>query len=181
MFEDESVLTFKRQVKLIALGALIGFLPAFVNTLVQNRFQRQNIVLSRRLALIQSLSSFNAQAGSILARAINLQTKVDSLAKGNPSIQDERDIALQMEKVNEDEHAMVAGFKTQMITLGALYGKQLSPPGSEWVLTPFSPTRPKGGDLAKMHDELETIKAHLVGSMDSVQHICEDIAESVDQ
>lgn len=181
MFEDESVLTFRRQVKLVALGALIGFLPAFVNTMVQSRFQRENIIFSRRLALIQNLSSVEAGEGSILARAINLQAKVDSLAKGKPSVQDERGIEIQMERVNEDEHALIAKFKIQMITLGALYGKQFNPPGPEWVLTPFSPSRPKAGDLAKMHDQLETIKAQLVDSMESVQHICEDVAESVRQ
>ncbi|HET7102067.1 MAG TPA: hypothetical protein VFJ52_13020, partial [Terriglobia bacterium] len=98
--------------------------------------------------------------------------------KGTYTAQDERDIELRLEKLNEDEHAMVAGFKTQMIVAGALYDKDFNPSGSEWVLTPFSPTRPKGGVLAKMHDELETDKANLVRTMSSIQDICIRVAES---
>ena len=42
MYDDESALTFKRQLKLIALGALIGFVPAFMNTLLQDRYRFDN-------------------------------------------------------------------------------------------------------------------------------------------
>lgn len=181
MFDDGIFLTYKRQVRLIAIGALIGFLPAFANTWVQSRFQRQNIIMSRRLELIQGLSSVNAEAGSILARTINLQTRVDSFPEGTPTVQDEHAIVLQLEKVNEDELTMVSRFKTQMIAAGALYDKDFTTPGPEWVLTPFSPKRPKVEALAKMHDELETDKANLVSTMNHIQHICKYIAESARQ
>lgn len=181
MYEDEPILTFKRQVKLVALGALIGFIPAFANTLLQNRFQRQDIVFARRLTLIQGLSSVNEKVVSILARAETLQRRVDSLAKGTFSAQDVRDIDHQMTKIDQDSLELDAEFRTQTAVLGALDKGSPSLPGYESQLTPFSPTRPKGGKLAKIHDQLETTKAQLVQTTGYINHICNDIADNMDK
>jgi hypothetical protein len=181
MFEDEVALTFKRQLGLILLVALIGFVPATANTWIQSSFQRRDLLYGRRLAFIRDLSLANIKGASILAETRDLQRRVDALAEGVPSAGAVGEIEAQRARLNEQEIVWEAQLKAQLEMANTLYPIDIPIPGSENYLTPFSPNRPSGRRFAKIHDQLETEKADIVSTMRHVQYICADLSVSLNR
>ncbi len=174
---------FSHQVFLLILGVFLGAVPTLFITTVQLRYQSQQALREKQIAVLHDLAVSLNGGGRVVAKFSALHDSLLMLPDV-PTRQEWNDFIRRKEEVNTEYENWIADMRTQNIVMESVFGASLPIPEFSGVpeIEPIS--SPASGAAKKKaiestQQDIHSLTMSLIALMNGEQKVLNDIAKRI--